>query len=121
MRFMMMVKADERSEEGLPPSPELIQAIGALTEEMTKSGVILEAGGLAPSASGARLRLRRGKVSVTDGPFTEAKELIGGYAILQASTREEAIALATRFLETHAQVLGPSYETELEVRQLFGP
>jgi hypothetical protein len=118
---MMMVKADKSSEAGTPPSPELMAAIGKLTEEMIKAGVVLETGGLAPSSKGARLRLGNGKVTVTDGPFTEAKEVIGGYAIIQARSKEEAIVWGTRFLDTHAQVLGPSYETELEIRQLFGP
>ena len=121
MRYMMMVKADRDYEAGIPPSPELMREIGRLTEEMMRAGVIVEVGGLAPSSKGAKLRLRSGKVSVTDGPFAEAKELIGGYAILRAASKEEAIALGTRFLEAHARALGPGYEGELEIRQLFGP
>jgi hypothetical protein len=121
MRFMMMVKADAGYEAGVPPSPQLIEAIGKLSEEMAKAGVLLEAGGLAPSSRGARLAVRGGKVSVTDGPFSEAKELIGGYAILRAGSREEAIALGRRFLDAHARVLGPSCQTELEIRELYGP
>ena len=120
MRYMMMVKADANYEKGLPPSPELMQEIGKLSEEMAKAGVLLETGGLAPTSKGARLQVRRGKVSVTDGPFAEAKEVVGGYAILRAASREEAIALGTRFLEAHVKALGPSCETELEIRELFG-
>jgi hypothetical protein len=115
MRFMMMVKADENSG---PPSPELGAAIGQLTQEMVQAGVLLDLGGLLPSAMGAKIRVSGGKVSVKDGPFTETKELVGGYAILQAKTKEEAIELGRRFMAVHAQVLGASYEGELELRQL---
>jgi hypothetical protein len=115
MRFMMMVKADEDSG---PPSPELGAAIGQLTQEMVQAGVLLDLGGLLPSAMGAKIRVSGGKVSVKDGPFTETKELVGGYAIFQAKTKEEAIELGRRFMTVHSQVLGASYEGELELRQL---
>jgi hypothetical protein len=121
MRFMTLVKADKDYEAGVPPSDELMAAIGKLAEEMTKAGVMLESGGLLPSSKGARVRVAGGKLSVTDGPFAEAKELVGGYAILQAKSKEEAIELAKRFMRVHAQVLGSSYEGECEVRQLFDP
>ncbi len=123
MRFMMLVKADANYEAGLPPSAELMAAIGKLTEESAKAGVLVEAGGLLPSSKGARLRLARGKLTVIDGPFTEAKELIGGYAIFQLTSKAEAIELSERFLRVHEEILGPSYEGELEIRQLadFGP
>ena len=104
-----------------PPSKELITAIDKLTEELTKAGVLLENGGLLPSSKGARLRLAGGKVTVTDGPFIETKELIGGYAIVQVKSREEAIELGKRFLQIHAEILGPLYETESEIRQMFDP
>jgi hypothetical protein len=115
MRFMMMVKADEKNG---PPSPELGAAIGQLTQEMVQAGVLLDLGGLLPSAMGAKIRVSGGKVSVKDGPFTETKELVGGYAILQAKTKAEAIELGRRFMTVHAEVLGASYEGELELRQL---
>jgi hypothetical protein len=118
MKFMMMVKADKDYEAGIPPSPTLMAAIGQLTEEMTKAGVVLETGGLLPSAQGARLRLARSKVSVVDGPFAEAKELIGGYAIIRASSKEEAIAMGSRFLKVHEEARGPSYVGEIEIRQM---
>jgi hypothetical protein len=121
MRFMTLVKADENYEAGVPPSEELIAAIGKLGEEMTKAGVMLESGGPLPSSQGARVRAAGGKLSVTDGPFAEAKELVGGFAILQAKSKAEAIALAKRFMQVHVDVLGPSYEGECEVRQLFDP
>ncbi len=118
MRFMMIVKADKNYEAGSPPPPELLAAIGKLSEEMVKAGVILDMGGLLPSSKGARINVKKGKLTVTDGPFSEAKELIGGYAILQVKSREEAIERGRRFMQIHADVLGPSYDGELEIRQL---
>ena len=119
MRFMMMVKADKNYEAGMPPNPELLAAMGKLTEDMTKAGVLLQTGGLLPSSKGARIRVSRGAVSVTDGPFPETKELIGGYAIVEAASRDEAIKLGRRFMELHATIIGSSYEGECEIRQLF--
>ena len=115
MRFMMMVKADEKAG---PPSAELGAAIGQLGQEMARAGVLLELGGLLPSAAGAKVRLSGGKVTVNDGPFTETKELVGGYAILAAKSKEEAIEYGRRFLNVHAEILGNSYEGELEIRQM---
>jgi hypothetical protein len=122
MRFMMMIKADSDYEAGRPPKAELIDAIGRLSEEMTKAGVLIETGGLLPSALGARVRVSGGRISVTDGPFAETKEIIGGFAVVEASSREEAIALGRQFMDLHARILGPSYEGECEIRQMFdGP
>lgn len=121
MRFMMMIKADKDYEAGIPPSKELMAAIGKLTEEMMRAGVVVETGGLLPSSKGARIQIARGKLTVTDGPFGETKELIGGYAILQAGSKEEAIELGKRFMKVHSDILGLSYEGELEIRQLFDP
>jgi hypothetical protein len=118
MRFMMIVKADVHYESGAMPKPELAAAIGKLSEEMIKAGVLLDMGGLLPSAKGVRINVRHGKLTVTDGPFSEAKELIGGYAILQVKSREEAIERGRRFMQLHAEVLGPSYDGELEIRQM---
>ena len=94
MRFMMIVKADRDYEAGAPPKPELMAAIGKLSEEMIKAGVLLDMGGLLPSSKGARIDVKQGRLTVIDGPFAEAKELIGGYAILQVKSREEAIERA---------------------------
>jgi hypothetical protein len=117
MRFMMMIKTPENG----PPSPELFAAIGKLSQEMSQAGVLVEAGGLAPSANGARIRLTNAQLFLTDGPFTETKELIGGFAILRASSKAEAIELGRRFMKVHADILGPSYEAECEIRQMFDP
>ena len=122
MRFMMIVKADQDYEAGVPPPPELIAAIGKLNEDTTRAGVLLGTGGLMPSARGARVRISAGQLGVTDGPFAETKELVGGYAIVQVKSRDEAIELGKQFMALHARILGPSYEGECEVRQLFdGP
>jgi hypothetical protein len=118
---MTLVKADKDYEAGVPPSDELAAAIGKLAEEMARAGVMLEMGGLLPSSKGARVRVAGGNLTVTDGPFAEAKELVGGYAIVQAKSKEEAIELAKRFMRVHVEVLGSSYEGECEIRQLFDP
>jgi hypothetical protein len=118
---MMLVKADTNYEQGAPPAPALMAAIGALGQEMVKSGNMLEMGGLAPTSAGALLNLENGGIRVTDGPFAESKEVIGGYAVMQAKSKAEAIELARRFLQVHADVLGKSYKGQVEVRQLFDP
>ena len=119
MRFMVMVKANKDYEAGLPPKPELLAAIGKLSQDMVKAGVLLDTGGLLPSSRGARVRASGGKLSVTDGPFTETKELVGGYAIVQAQSRDEAVELGKQFMDVHVTVLGSSYDGECEIRQLF--
>jgi hypothetical protein len=118
MRFMMMVKGNDDYEAGAPPSPELSVAIGKHAEEMARAGILLDMGGLLPSAHGAKVRVSGGKTKVLDGPFAEAKELVGGYAILRADSKAEAVRLGREFMQLHADVLGPAYEGELEIRQL---
>jgi hypothetical protein len=102
---------------GQVPSEQLMTDMGKLIEEMTRAGVLINTAGLRPTAEGARVRLRRGKLSVVDGPFTESKEVIGGYAILEAKSKEEAVELTRRFLKVH----GDEWDIECEVRQLDGP
>ena len=109
MRFLSVYKAVERN---TPPTREEMERMGQLIEEGMKSGWLVSTEGCLPSAKGARVRRTGTKVSVTDGPFAEAKELIGGFAILEAKSKEEAIALTKQFLE----VAG---EGECEIRQLF--
>lgn len=115
MRFMMLV----RSAEGIPPNPALYAAIGQLAEEMAQTGRLLDMGGLAPSERGARIRLGNGKLGVTDGPFAESKEVIGGYSVLRAATKSEAIELGLRFMQVHADILGVDHTLELEIRELI--
>ncbi len=117
MRFMMIVK---HSEKQGPPPKSLMDAIGKLAEEETKTGKLLGNGGLTATAQGARVRLSGGKVTVTDGPFTEAKEIIGGFAQFELESKQEAIDGAVRFMELHKQHW-PGWEGETEVRQMYGP
>ena len=117
MRYMMIVK---HAENQGPPPKSLMDEIGKLAEQATKEGTMLGNGGLGPTAQGARVRLSGGKINVIDGPFTEAKEVIGGYAQFELKTREEAIESAVRFMELHKKHW-PGWEGETEVRQMFGP
>ena len=116
MRFMSIVKG---ADSAGPPSQELMEAIDKLAREMFQKGVLLDMGGLLPTGAGARIRLSGGKLTVTDGPFTEAKEVVGGYAIVKADSKAEAIEQGRRFMQLHADILGPHYELELEIRQMF--
>ena len=119
MKFMLIANATRESEAGLPPDPMLMAAIAGFSDELAKAGVLASTGGLAPSSMGAKVRVSGGKVLVTDGPFAETREVIGGYAIVDVSSKDEAIAVAKRFWQLHADVLGPSYEGGGEIRQLF--
>jgi hypothetical protein len=126
MKFMMMGIADRDSsvckdqEAGRPPDPNLMAALGKHVEELSKAGKLLATGGLLPISKGARVRAAGGKLTVTDGPFIESKEVIGGYGILDANSKEEAIELARAFMKIHLDVLGPSYEASLEIREMVG-
>jgi len=117
MRFMMLVKAAENSG---PPPKELMDAIHKLAAEAVKAGTMIETGGLAPTAMSTRVRLSRGQVTATDGPFTEAKEVVGGFAVFEFKSKKEAIDSALHFMELHKQHW-PGWEGETEVRQIFGP
>ena len=121
MRFMMTINATKESEAGGPPNAELMAAMGKYTEEMTKAGVVLLTGGLAPSRMGARVKAKGGKLTVIDGPFAETTELIGGFAIIQAKSKEEAIEWGKRFMQLHIDILGTSFENTTEIRPMFGP
>ena len=115
MRFLSMIRADETT--GQRPSERLMREMGQLLEEMTRQGVLISTAGLRPSAEGVRIRLRGGKLSTVDGPFTESKEVIAGFAILEAKSREEAVELTRRFLRIH----GEEWDLECELRPLDGP
>lgn len=121
MRFMMMIKADPNYEAGIPPRRELIEAVGKMSEELKQKGVFLTGGGLLPSSKGARIRAGRGKVTVIDGPFTEAKELIGGFSIMEIESLPAAVEIAKNFMRLHIEILGPGYEGQCEVRPMFDP
>jgi hypothetical protein len=117
MRFMMLVKSAENSG---PPPKELMDAIGKLAEEAVKAGTMIQSGGLAPMAKSTRVRLSRGQVTATDGPFAETKEIVGGFAMFELKSQQEAVQSALRFMELHKQYW-PGWEGETEVRQIFGP
>jgi hypothetical protein len=117
MKFMMLVKHAEN--QGQPPK-ELMDAITKLAEEAVKDGTMLGNGGLAPTAQSTHVRVAKGQLTVTDGPFTEAKEVIGGYAQFELKSKEEAIKGATRFMDLHRKHW-PGWEGETEIRQIFGP
>ena len=116
MRFLSMIRVDETA--GQVPSEQLMADMGELIEELTATGQLVSTAGLRPTSEGVRVRLHRGgRLTVTDGPFTEAKEVIGGYAILEARSMEHAIELTRRFLEVH----GDEWNVECEVRPFDGP
>ena len=115
MRFLSMIRIDEKS--GKKPSEQLMNDMGKLIEEMTRTGQLVSTAGLRPTSEGVRVRLRRGNLSMIDGPFTETKEVIGGYALLEANSKADAVELIKRFLKIH----GDDWDIECELRQLDGP
>ena len=119
MRFMMLVKATRDSEAGAAPNPQLMAAVTKLAEEATALGALITGGGLRPSSQGVRICVANGKTSVTDGPFAETKELVGGFAIFELASKEAAVESARKFMQIHADILGPSYQGELEIRPMF--
>jgi hypothetical protein len=124
MKYMMIVKLTGDSESrrnydnGAPPDEELMAAIEKLRQRSTASGTMVDTGGLFPDARGARIKAAKGKLTVTDGPFTESKEVIGGYAILQVKSKKEALKIGEKFMQIHLDILGPSFEAEMEVREM---
>jgi hypothetical protein len=120
MRFLSFIRHPESHRAAAPP-PALMEAMGEFVQKSMKEGVLVETGGLLPSKDGARVRLAAsGKITVTDGPFTEAKEVIGGWAILELPTKADAVRVATEFMELH-RVHWPGFEGESEVRPMFDP
>ena len=115
MRFMIVVKATKDTEVGKMPEEKLIAAMATYHEELVKAGVLLDASGLQPTSKGWRVKYTGKKRTVIDGPFTETKELIAGYTIIQVRSREEALEWTKRF----PNPAGEGAEAEIEVRQLF--
>jgi hypothetical protein len=113
MRFMVMIKSDERTDAGLMPTEEELTAMGRFNEELVKAGVMLAGEGLAPSAKGARVKFTDGKPTVIDGPFAEAKELIAGFWLLDVKSKEEAIEWVKRVPCTEGA------EVNIEIRQVL--
>lgn len=119
MKFLTFIRSSESYRESPPPSA-LIEAMGELVGRSREDGTLVDTGGLFPSSEGARVRLANGRVTVTDGPFTESKEVIGGWAILEVDSKAEAIRVATEFMELHRRHW-PGFQGESEVRAMFDP
>jgi len=122
MQFLMLIKIanDTDYEAGKPPPAALEAAMGELMGEWSKTGAMLSAAGLRPTSQAARVRLNGGKVRVSDGPFTEAKEVIGGFFLLEAQDKAAAVEMTRQFVALHGEVLGESFVLECEVRQVDG-
>jgi hypothetical protein len=118
MRYLMMVKGDENFRASGPPPQALMDAIGELGVEAGKAGKMVSMGGLQHSSRGASVRVDGGKLTVKDGPFSEAKEVIGGFTIMELPSREAAVEEARKFMELHRQ-LWPAWSGECEVREMF--
>jgi hypothetical protein len=115
MRFLSLIRINENS--GLVPSEKLMNDMAKLIDELTRAGKMVTTAGLRPTSEGTRIRMRQGKLTTVDGPFVETKEVIGGYAVLEADSMQEAIELTKRFMLLHE----PVWEFECEVRQMEGP
>ena len=119
MKYLCFIRHSEKYRESPPPAA-LMEAMGAFVERSLKEGSLVDTGGLRPSKDGARVRLEKGKITTTDGPFIESKEVIGGWAILKTDTRAEAIRIATEFMELHRKHW-PAFDGESELRPMFEP
>jgi hypothetical protein len=119
MKYLCFIRHPE-SYRDAPPPAGMMEAMNEFVERSMKSGVLVDTGGLLPSKEGVRIRLSNGELTVTDGPFSESKEVIGGWAILQAETKAEAIAAAREFMELH-RAHWPGFEGESEMRPMFDP
>ena len=121
MRYMMFIKMNEDYRK-TPPPAALMEAMGQFVGKAMNSGVLVDTGGLQPSSAGSRIRLKDGKMTVMDGPFTESKEVVGGYAIVEAATKREAMDMAMEFMELH-RLHWPGFDGESEIRpmEVFDP
>ncbi len=119
MKYLCFIRHSEKYRESPPPAA-LMDAMGKFVEKSMQEGVLVDTGGLLPSKDGVRIRLAQGELITTDGPFTESKEVIGGWAILKTESRTEALRVATEFMELHRRHW-PEFEGESEVRPMFEP
>jgi hypothetical protein len=119
MKYLTFIRHSESYRQSPPPAA-LMEAMGKFVQKSMKDGSLVDTGGLLPSKDGVRLRLAGGKLTVTDGPFTESKEVIGGWAIIKADSKQEAVRIATEFMELHHKYW-PEFEGESEVRPMFDP
>ena len=116
MKYLCFIRTSEKNRD-LPMPPASLEAMNAFVDKSMKDGVVVQTGGLSPSKDGARIRLAKGELQVTDGPFSESKEVIGGWAILQGNSKAEAMSAATEFMELHRKHW-PEFEGESEVRPI---
>ncbi len=119
MRFMTLIKSNESSKFG-PPPPELFHAMASLGAQAAQAGVLVDTAGLLPTAVGTRIRLWRGQMSTSDGPFGAGQDVVGGYAIFNVPSKKEATQWAVRFMELHREYW-KGWEGETEVRQMIQP
>jgi hypothetical protein len=119
MKYLSFIRHSEQYRQAPPPSA-LMEAMGQFVKRSLEAGVLVDTGGLLPSKDGLRVRLENGKLAVQDGPFSESKEVIGGWAILQTETRAEVIQIAKEFMDLHRQHW-PGFDGECEVRPMFDP
>jgi hypothetical protein len=119
MKYLAFIRHAEAHREAGPPKA-LMEAMGRFVQKSLQEGSLVDTGGLLPSKDGFRVRLAKGAITVTDGPFTEAKEVIGGWAILKADSRTEALRVSREFMELHRKYW-PEFEGESEVRAMFEP
>jgi hypothetical protein len=117
MKYLTFIRHSESYRESGPPAA-LMEAMGEFVQKSLKDGTLVDTGGLLPSKDGVRVRLGSGKITVTDGPFAESKEIIGGWAILETDSKAEAVRVATEFMELHRKYW-PEFEGESEVRPMF--
>jgi hypothetical protein len=119
MKYLSFIRSPESQRQATPPAA-LMEAMGKFIQKSLKEGTLVDTGGLLPSDQGIRVRLQKGKITVIDGPFSESKEVIGGWAILEAKTKEEATRISKEFMELHREYW-PDFEGECEVRPMFDP
>jgi hypothetical protein len=117
MKYLTFIRHSESYRQAGPPA-SLMEAMGKFVQKSLQDGTLIESGGLLPSKDGARVRLSSGRITITDGPFTESKEIIGGYAIINADSKAEAIRVAEEFMELHRKHW-PAFEGESEVRPMY--
>ncbi|MEX2122806.1 MAG: YciI family protein [Woeseia sp.] len=117
MKYLTFIRSSESYRESPPPAA-LMEAMGEFVERSRRGGTLVDTGGLLPSKDGVRVRLANGKMTVTDGPFVESKEVIGGWAILEVDSKAEAVRVSTEFMELHRKHW-PGFEGESEVRLMF--
>ncbi len=119
MKYLCFIRHSEEYRESGPPAA-LMEAMGQFVQRSMKDGTLVDTGGLLPSREGARVRLAGGRITVTDGPFIDSKEIIGGWAILQAASKADALRVAKEFMELH-RTHWPAFEGESELRPMFEP